>query len=116
MQRSIPATICAAALLAFAPAMAQTSGSSSTTNAPGSQGPSPGVTSGPAAGTPATLGTGGETPTTPHQQSALRNRGGKTIQREQQAGAGGASQAGHQGKSDAGSGKTAAPHPSNNTQ
>jgi hypothetical protein len=57
---------------------------------PSSSDPPAGVTSGPAAGTPATLGTGGEVPASPHQTGVLDKSGGKTIQQEQQGQSGNA--------------------------
>lgn len=71
MQHKSPrmaATIFALSSIAFAfPAFSQTQG---------------GTTSGPATGTPATLGTNGTTPTSPHQTNVLRNKGGKATQNE----------------------------------
>jgi hypothetical protein len=49
-----------------------------------------GTTSGPAAGTPAALGTGGEVPATPHQTDVLKNSGGETIKQEHQGQSGSA--------------------------
>ena len=49
-----------------------------------------GTTSGPAAGTPSALGTGGEVPASPHQTGAVRGSGGSTIQQERQGQSGGA--------------------------
>lgn len=81
----------AAITLAFiAPAVAQTSG----------------TTSGPAAGSPATLGTGGVTPTTPHQTGVVRNGGGASVQGERRGQLGGTTDAVKPGASDAGSGVT----------
>jgi len=51
-----------------------------------------GATSGPVAGSHTTLGTGGRTPTTPHQSDALHNKGGGSIQGEHQGQAGGSDQ------------------------
>jgi len=66
----------------------------------------PGVTSGPAVGTPATLGSGGTVPASPHQQSVVRGGGGKTIQRETQNHSGGPGQPGRPGAGGTESGKT----------
>ncbi len=48
-----------------------------------------GTTSGPAAGSQATLGTGGQAPATPHQADSLKNGGGAAVRNEQQGQAGG---------------------------
>jgi hypothetical protein len=48
-----------------------------------------GTTSGPAAGTPATLGTGGQTSATTHQTETMRNAGGTAVQSEKQGQIGG---------------------------
>ena len=45
-------------------------------------GGSPGTTSGPAAGSPTTMGTGGTVPASPHQMEVLKNKGGAPIQGE----------------------------------
>ncbi len=65
-----------------------------------------GTTSGPAAGTPATLGTGGVTPATPHQTEAIRNQGGVPVTGEQRGQLGGTTDTVRPGASDAGSGVT----------
>ena len=65
-----------------------------------------GTTSGPAAGSPATLGTGGVTPTTPHQTQAVRNSGGAAVTGERRGQLGGTSDTVKPGASDAGSGVT----------
>ena len=41
-----------------------------------------GTTSGPAAGSQTTLGTGSQTGATPHQAESVRNRGGKAVTNE----------------------------------
>jgi hypothetical protein len=88
VQRSVAAM---AAFLCFAsPALAQAGGAQG-----GNSGG--GTTSGPAAGTPATLGTGGETPASPHQINDTRNHGGKAIRSETGNQSGGAGQAGAKG-------------------
>ena len=61
-----------------------------------------GTTSGPAAGTPTTMGTGGKTTATKHMRRTLRHHRGSSMTHEQQGQAGGA--AGQPGESDAGSG------------
>ena len=80
------AIVCACAL----PAFAQSSG----------------TTSGPQAGSPTTLGTGGVTPTSPHQTGTVRNQGGASIQGEQRGQLGGTTETVKPGASDAGSGAT----------
>lgn len=65
-----------------------------------------GTTSGPAAGTPTTLGTGGVSPATPHQADAVRNGGGMPVQGERQGQLGGTADTVRPGASDAGSGVT----------
>jgi len=72
----------------------------------GSAGAQTGTTTGPAAGSPATLGTGGVTPTTPHQTETVRNGGGVPVQGEQRGQLGGTSDTVKPGASDAGSGVT----------
>jgi len=85
------ASAAAAALIGFGSANAQTSG----------------TTTGPAAGSPATLGTGGVTPTSPHQTEAIRNGGGVPVQAEQRGQLGGGTASSVKpGASDAGSGRT----------
>ena len=68
MLKSILAGIGAATLLAASPVLAESSklGTSS-------EGQS-GTTSGPAAGSPTTLGTGGASPATPHQQQGVKDQ------------------------------------------
>ena len=65
-----------------------------------------GTTTGPAAGSPATLGTGGVTPASPHQTEAVRNSGGVPVTGERQGQLGGTANTVEPGKSDAGSGVT----------
>jgi len=65
-----------------------------------------GTTTGPAAGSPATLGTGGVTPTSPHQTEAIRNGGGVPVQAERRGQLGGTTDTVKPGASDAGSGVT----------
>ncbi len=66
--------------------------------------PSGGVTSGPAAGQPATLGTGGMTTATPHQSDSLQHSGGPAITAEQKGQHGGTRTSVKPGKADAGAG------------
>jgi len=84
------------AFFGLGPASAQTPSTTTTT----------GTTSGPAVGSPATLGTGGVTPTTPHQTEAVRNGGGVPVQGEQRGQVGGTTNTVKPGASDAGSGVT----------
>lgn len=93
MRLELTAFAAAAALVAAAPAMAQSSG----------------VTSGPAVGSPATLGTGGTVPASPHQTETVRNGGGVPIQSEQGGQTGGTRNTVAPGASDAGSGTTRRP-------
>ncbi|GAC1337154.1 MAG: hypothetical protein NVSMB18_01540 [Acetobacteraceae bacterium] len=65
-----------------------------------------GTTSGPAVNSPATLGTGGVTPATPHQTEAVRNQGGASVAGEQRGQLGGTTDTVKPGASDAGSGVT----------
>jgi len=65
-----------------------------------------GTTSGPAAGSPATLGTGGVTPSTPHQTNAVRNGGGVPVQGENRGQLGGTTTTVKPGASDTESGVT----------
>lgn len=65
-----------------------------------------GTTSGPAAGSPATMGTGGVAPATPHQTNTVRNSGGAPITGEQRGQLGGTGDTVKPGASDAGSGVT----------
>jgi hypothetical protein len=65
-----------------------------------------GTTSGPAAGTPATMGTGGTTPSTPHQTNTVRNSGGVPITGEQRGQLGGTASTVKPGASDTESGVT----------
>jgi hypothetical protein len=81
---------------ALSPGFAQTSpsapagSSGSTTSTTGS-----GTTSGPAAGSPTTLGTSGNTTATPHQQQGVKDQS-SSVTREEEHGAGsGSSQAPH---------------------
>ncbi len=80
-----------AVVLSFGSASAQTN-------------PSGGVTSGPASGQPATLGTGGVTPATPHQTDALQQQGSNPIAAERQGQQGGTQTSVKPGASDAGAG------------
>jgi hypothetical protein len=66
-----------------------------------------GTTSGPAAGRPTTMGTGGQTTATKHMRQTLRNRGGTTTKGEHEGQAGGT--AAQPGESDAGSGTRSPP-------
>lgn len=73
MKRYLSAAAAAGLLLSVSAALAQS-----------------GTTSGPASGSPATLGTGGQAPATPHQTDTLKG-GGAAMQKEQQGQAGGTS-------------------------
>ncbi len=73
MKTYLPAIAAAALLLSAPAAMAQAQG----------------TTSGPASGSPATLGTGGTTPVTPHQSESLRDKGGAALKDEHQGQTGG---------------------------
>ena len=73
MKQILFAAIASTALLGAA-AMAQTTG----------------TTSGPAAGSPTTLGTGGQTPAVGAQTEPLRNNGGRAMTREHKGQRGGA--------------------------
>lgn len=66
--------------------------------------PAGGTTSGPAAGKPATLGTGGQTTATRHMTDSLTNHGGPTVRNEQSGQAGGTASTVRPGASDAGAG------------
>lgn len=66
--------------------------------------PATGTTSGPAAGKPATLGTGGQTTATPHMTDSLTNHGGPAVQNEKSGQAGGNATTVRPGASDAGAG------------
>ena len=68
-----------------------------------------GTTSGPAVGTPATLGPGGVTTATPHQADTIRNGGGAPVQGERTGQVGGTAATIKPGASDAGSGVTPKP-------
>jgi hypothetical protein len=74
-----------------------------------------GVTSGPAAGTPATLGTGGEVPASPHQTGVLDKSGGATVQHEQQGQSGGAAPV-RPGQTGSESGRSPDPNTSDGTK
>ncbi len=63
-----------------------------------------GVTSGPAVGSPATMGTGGQSAATPDQSNVLRNQGGAAIRNEQAGQSGGTSASVKPGLPDAGAG------------
>ncbi len=90
----------AAALFGIGPAGAQSTGTTLNTGS----NPSGGVTSGPAVGSPATLGTGGTTPSTPHQTDTIRNNGGAAIKHAKQGQHGGTRASVKPGRSDAGAG------------
>jgi Spy/CpxP family protein refolding chaperone len=79
MKRMMCTAVIAATALGAAGALAQPA--SNTANPTPEQ--QKGMSSGPATGSPATLGTGGQTPVTPHQSEVLRNRGGPTVQQEE---------------------------------
>ncbi len=64
-----------------------------------------GTTSGPAVGTPATMGTGGVTAASPHQLQDTRDQGGPAVKPELSQ-SGGASNKGRQGRPGTESGKT----------
>lgn len=68
--------------------------------------PTGGVTSGPGAPTPgpATLGTGGTAPASPHQTHSLQNHGGRAVRAERSGQHGGTRSAVRPGASDAGAG------------
>jgi hypothetical protein len=72
--------------LAVSPASAQTSPSTDTS-------PQSGTTSGPASGTPTTLGTGGNTTATPHQQEGVKDQSSSVTREEKQGAGSGSSQA-----------------------
>ncbi len=74
MTRQILFAAVAAAIISGGAAMAQT----------------PGTTSGPAAGSPTTLGTGGQTPAVGAQTEPLRSNGGRAMTREHKGQHGGA--------------------------
>jgi hypothetical protein len=76
MKRIIWTAMIAATVLGAAGALAQPA--SNPANPTSEQ--QKGTSSGPAAGTPATLGTGGQTSETHHQSEVLRNGGGKATQ------------------------------------
>ncbi len=68
-----------------------------------------GTTSGPAAGSQTTLGTGSQTGATPHQAESVRNGGGKAVGAETQGQAGGTTSAVVPGVSGAESGHNPGP-------
>lgn len=68
-------------------------------------GPGSGVTSGPAAGVPTTLGTGGQSAATPHQSDSMRNHGGPAVSNETQGQQGGTPASVKPGLPDAGAGE-----------
>ena len=70
---------------------------------------SAGTTSGPAAGTPTTLGTGSQTGATSHQAETVRNRGGAAVTNETQGQAGGNGSSIRPGVNGAESGSNPAP-------
>ena len=82
-----------AGMIAATPALAQSGAAGQ---------PSPGTTSGPAAGSPTTLGTGGVTTATKHMRSTLRGHEGAAARNERSGHTGGTTA--QPGKSDAGSG------------
>ena len=107
------AAISALTLFSVSPAPAQNTSVQGQTNlntqtgtgSGGRSGSEGGVTSGPAAGRPTTLGTGGVTPTSPHQTTVTRSHGGATMQDERGVqGAGGTDTSVRPGASDAGAG------------
>ena len=87
MFKPILAGIGAAVLLASAPVFA---GSASNPGA-SAEGQS-GTTSGPAAGKPATLGSGGSTPATPHQQQGVKDQSSSVKGDKDTTGSSGSSQ------------------------
>jgi len=96
-RRSASLTVCTAlatgALFLAGAAMAQQTqpGAAGGTPPSGQSGATtgqPGVTSGPAAGTPATLGTGGTTPASPHQMHTVHHRA-RSVSNEHKGQAGG---------------------------
>lgn len=67
MKRTLASALALAIIAVAPPAFSQAQG---------------GTTSGPAAGTPATLGNNGASPTSPHQTEVLRDKGGQATQGE----------------------------------
>lgn len=78
-----------------------------------STGGAAGITSGPANNSATTLGTGGETPTSPHQTQVLRYKGGPAIQKEKMS-KGGPGEPGRPGRTGTESGR--APQLAGNAQ
>jgi hypothetical protein len=87
-------------MIAAAPALAQSGAAGQ---------PSPGTTSGPAAGSPVTLGTGGVTTAAKHMRSTVRGHEGAAVRNEGSGQTGGTTA--QPGKSDAGAGTHQAPQP-----
>ena len=86
MFKPILAGIGAAVLLASAPVLAE----SATKPSASTEGQS-GTTSGPAAGKPATLGSGGASPATPHQQQGVKDQS-SSVKGDKDMGSSGSSQ------------------------
>ena len=113
--KGLPA-LAAIALLSVSPAMAQStiaqgSGTNPAGNTQTGNGPSTpngtgqgGVTSGPAAGRPTTLGTGGVTTATPHQLHVTGRGAGTAVHTERRGQQGGTRSSVRPGQSDAGAG------------
>jgi hypothetical protein len=82
-------------LAAAVPALAQTSPTAPAGSGDSSMSGQSGTTSGSAANTPTTLGTGGNTAATPHQQQGVKGQSSSVTREEEHGAFSGSSQAPH---------------------